>query len=68
VIATPPVRWPRAVTRATTLVTTIANPQQVGRPASANKAIAVFKLTIELKLSFNQLVHLTVLLFILFFS
>jgi hypothetical protein len=45
-------------------VTTKAN-EPVGRPASANKGIAMFKLTIELKLSYKQL-QFALLLLMLF--
>jgi len=64
------VRWPRPLTGkpAWALVTTKANHPPVGVHASAIKAIAMFTLSIQLQLSYKQLVQIIALLLMLFFG
>ncbi|WP_208454896.1 hypothetical protein, partial [Burkholderia gladioli] len=45
---------------------TRANPQPVGRPASENRADAMFELTFKLKLSYKQLHGIIALLMLIF--
>jgi len=48
------------------LVTTKANPKPVGRPASINRTNVMLKLSIELELSYKQVMNLALTLLMLF--